>query len=57
MERESICQVKINGKLEDRIYLEQNLDGTHKCVTKGFEAMFDAGLNVPTSNYKEVKEK
>ena len=56
MEREQIFQVKVNGKLEDRIYLEQNLDGTHKVVAKGFEEMFNAGLNVPTSNYKEVKE-
>lgn len=54
MEREKICQVKVNGKLEKRIYLEQNLDGTHKVVTKGFEKMFNAGLNVPTSNFKKV---
>ena len=54
MERESKCKVEINGKVETRIYLEQNLDGTHKVVAKGFEEMFNAGLKVPTENYKEV---
>ena len=54
LKREQECKVEINGKVETRIYLEQNLDGTHKVVAKGFEEMFNAGLKVPTENYKEV---
>lgn len=55
MEREQICKVLNKGRLENRIYLEENLDGTHKVVAKGFEEMFNAGLNVETENYKEIE--
>jgi hypothetical protein len=54
MKRESKCYVDVNGEMQERIYLEQNLDGTHKVVAKGFEEMFNAGLNVETENFKEV---
>lgn len=54
MKREQKCNVAVNGKMEERIFLEQNLDGTFKVVAKGYEEMFNAGLNVPTENYKVV---
>ena len=54
MERDSKVYVEVDGKMEERIYLEQNLDGTHKVVEKGFEEMHNAGLNVPTENFKEI---
>lgn len=54
MKRESKCYVDVNGEMQERIYLEENPDGTHSVVEKGFEEQFNAGLNVPKEIFKEV---